>query len=100
MNKQPPQSRKATERAQALHEAYRHTFSSEAGQRVLNDLMHRFHIFGSTFAEDARAHAFREGERNVVIDIIDKLDISPEEFRERYGNVRRSSMLEWADAQD
>ena len=50
---------------------YETTFSTEAGQRVLADLMANFHMGRSSHAAgDSHETAFREGERHVVRHIL------------------------------
>ena len=50
---------------------YETTFSTEAGQRVLADLMANFHMGRSSHAAgDSHETAFREGERHVVLHIM------------------------------
>ncbi len=55
---------------------YQQTFRSEAGTRVLRHLMKVHGILGTSYVEkDSLATAFNEGGRNVVIQIIRKLQI-------------------------
>ena len=50
---------------------YETVFSSDAGQRVLADLMADFHMGRSSHAAgDSHETAFREGERHVVLHIM------------------------------
>lgn len=50
---------------------YETLFSSQAGQRVLADLMANFHMGRSCHsADDSHETAFREGERHVVLHIL------------------------------
>ncbi len=49
---------------------YRETFGTDAGGRVLIDLIKAHHVFNSTFAKDERTHLLREGERNAVLRIL------------------------------
>ena len=55
------------EDVEAIREAYKMTFESEDGQRVLDDLKKRFHIHGSVFSTEATDTAYREGQRTVVL---------------------------------
>ena len=53
-------------------EDYETIFASDAGQRVLADLMSQFHMGRSShMAGDSHETAFREGERHVVLHILD-----------------------------
>lgn len=52
-------------------EDYETVFSSKDGQRVLADLMTKFHMGRSSHAAgDSHETAFREGERHVVLHIL------------------------------
>jgi len=65
-----------------LLEDYRQTFSSSAGQRVLEDLMRHFHMMGTTINEENLNLTFHsEGERNVVLYILNQLRMSREDVR-------------------
>ena len=56
---------------QRRRDDYETVFSSEAGQRVLADLMGDFHMGRSSHAAgDSHETAFREGERHVVLHIM------------------------------
>ena len=46
---------------------YKTLFATADGQRVIEDLEHRFHIHGSTFGNDPAETAYREGQRTVVL---------------------------------
>ena len=51
-----------------LKNDYKITFSSEQGQRVLNDLEKRCHEFVTTFSKDnSHETAFLEGQRSILI---------------------------------
>ena len=51
-----------------LKNDYKLTFSSEQGQRVLNDLEKRCHEFVTTFSKDnSHETAFLEGQRSTLI---------------------------------
>ena len=51
-----------------LKNDYKITFSSEQGQRVLNDLEKRCHEFVTTFSKDSSTEtAFLEGQRSILI---------------------------------
>ena len=64
-------SRKPVDRALS----YQALFSSDDGQKVLWDLMHNHHMIGSTFSKDPYEMALKEGERNVVLRILQILKI-------------------------
>lgn len=54
---------------------YQTIFSTPEGQKVLWDLMSNHHIIGSTFSSDTHEMALKEGERNVVLRILQILKI-------------------------
>ena len=55
-------------------EDYETVFSSEAGQRVVSDLMVTFHWGRSSHAPgDPHETAFREGERHVILHLLNML---------------------------
>ena len=76
----------AAETTGQRHRDYLDTFSTEQGKRVLDDLMKQSgvmrpaHVVG-----DSHESAYMEGQRQVVLSILDKLGrtLSPEDFRQR-----------------
>ena len=67
--------------------AYRDLFATENGRIVLKDLIQRFHVFGVTAVLphfDGTANALRsaqaEGERRVVLTILQNLDTRDEDL--------------------
>lgn len=54
---------------------YKTTFNSEAGKKVLIDLINAHWMTRPTFHESATEMAFREGERNVVLRILHMLNV-------------------------
>lgn len=60
---------------------YRAAFSTEAGERVLADLVTACHILKPIPPGDALASAFAEGERNVALRIFAFLHYTPAQFR-------------------
>jgi len=61
-------------------EIFLHT---QAGKRILHDLMHCHHVNGSTFHREPPIFAFKEGERNVVLRILKILNVKPEDLQKR-----------------
>jgi len=63
---------------------YKDTFGPEHGQRVLRDLMAQFFIFHTAFSAKTGAMelSFCEGERNVILFILNQLQepIDPKRF--------------------
>jgi hypothetical protein len=69
---------------------YKTVFGSEAGQRVLYDLMKNNYLLSPTYTTNLHEMALREGSRNVVLRImsilkvdVDKLNIFIKEGMER-----------------
>jgi len=58
-------------RVEELKLAYRRTFNTDDGQRVLDDLMKRFSFSATTFIPgDPHTSAFNEGQRAAVLLIV------------------------------
>ena len=63
-----------------LLEVYHGIFKSQEGEEVLADLASRYNVFSPTFdPQSERITSFNEGARNVVLDIIKRARVSPEE---------------------
>jgi hypothetical protein len=50
-----------------LKKNYKLTFGSESGEKVLEDLLKRFHYHTSTFSKDSNETMFLEGQRSVIL---------------------------------
>ena len=70
---------------------YQEVFTSGAGQKVLADLMERNFIFTSTQDSDPHETAFREGRRAVILAILVRLKISPDQLRSMESHGREYS---------
>tara|TARA_R110000765_G_scaffold326275_1_gene417626 strand:- start:1239 stop:1508 length:270 start_codon:yes stop_codon:yes gene_type:complete len=55
---------------------YDRLFESEDGQRLLEDLARRNHVFDVVTVENPQISAFRDGRRSVVVDIINYLGLN------------------------
>ncbi|MEH6358839.1 MAG: hypothetical protein V7745_07605 [Pseudomonadales bacterium] len=64
---------------------YRSTFDNPMGDEVLRDLAKFCRASETTFHEDARVSAVLDGRREVFLRITEHLNLTPEEFYERYG---------------
>lgn len=61
--------------------AYRNVFNTPEGKIVFHDLMRRTHMVRSTFVSgDTHAAAFKEGERNVGMQILSFLNYRNEDI--------------------
>jgi len=56
---------------------YKTTFNTGAGKRVLNDLFKTCGMLTTSFDENLHTMAFKEGQRNVVLHILNKLKMDP-----------------------
>lgn len=65
-----------------LQSDYRVAFESPEGKRVLSHLCKVGGINGSTYAADARLHAFKEGQRHLVLSILKFVNKQPQQIIE------------------
>lgn len=73
------QAQTAAVQTQVRFDDYRITFGGPAGQRVLADLIERHGVMQTSWNSDsAEATAFREGQRRVVLEIIELINRDPE----------------------
>lgn len=77
-----------TQAEKQLRRDFQVTFGSEEGQRVLDYLCNEFHVLRSTHfgpPTDTHETSFREGQRNVVLSILQLLrkSISVEELQQQ-----------------
>jgi len=69
---------RTTERQQLVMD-YRQVFGSEAGRRVLGDILQSVGVMQTSFGPDgAAAVAFREGRRRVGLEIIQTINVNPD----------------------
>ena len=83
-------SRKKEKEALDTLIAYRQTFTSDAGEKVLADLNKRY-MQRSSYNDNPMKIAFNEGERNVVLTILAALNINEDQLKERVQNVNKES---------
>jgi len=76
------------EQHKQLKIAYGITFDSEQGKQVLRDLLEFCHVFHSSYVvERPLDSAFREGERNVGLRILDQLNIDSIDELQEFAEV-------------
>lgn len=89
-----------SEKAQAKKQVtrvrdYRQVFSSQAGRRVLQDLMASCGMLQTSFTKsDPHETAFKEGQRNAVLRILTIMKVDPDALDkhiEEYENARSST---------
>lgn len=83
------------EQKAALVEAYKSVFRGDAGRLVLDDLMMRYHILRSRDPSTVNLD-FAEGQRDVVLYLLDRVNTTPEMLDHVYGESKAKT-LEWAD---
>tara|TARA_R110000823_G_scaffold206249_1_gene336949 strand:- start:7397 stop:7684 length:288 start_codon:yes stop_codon:yes gene_type:complete len=67
-------AKKQDDGLQKRKDDYKTVFSSDAGNRVLADLMVQFHVGRSShMSGDSHETAFREGERHAVLHVLDMM---------------------------
>ena len=72
---QSPNQEEQQEKINQLVTDYKTTFGTENGQRVLNDLQNRCHLFSTTNVKgDAHESAFNEGQRAAILFIISMIN--------------------------
>ena len=67
----------------ATIQAYQNVFGTHEGELVLKDLMMRHGVLGKMFDGDVNSMLVREGERRVVLDILEKLKWDVAQLKER-----------------
>ena len=77
----------------ALHKDYHEVFKSEKGKRVLHDLMETSHVLSSSFDPNPYEMARMEGERNVVLRILQILKVSPLQYENMIREYEESEAL-------
>lgn len=73
--------------------SYRAVFNTEDGRKILFDLMRTHYLLSSSFNPDALEMARMEGERNVVLRILNIINTDPEKFRKLIEDVREHEQL-------
>lgn len=62
---------------------YQEVFGSDVGKRILYDLMKRFHILGPSYViGDSQSTSYNEGQRSVVLHLMNQMMIDPEKLME------------------
>lgn len=62
---------------------YKRVFNTDAGKRVISDLIDTHFVMRSTIAATPEMTAFNEGQRNVVLRILTLLNIDEEQMKKR-----------------
>lgn len=80
-------SRKPIDRAIS----YQSTFSTDEGSKVLLDLMKEHHMLNNTFCKDPYDSAFKEGERSVVLRIMQIMNINVDQLSKKIEEAVKQS---------
>lgn len=67
----------------ALVQDYKDVFTSEIGKKVLNDMMSAHFFIQPTISADPYETAFKEGQRNVILRILQIMKVDVKEMRDR-----------------
>lgn len=88
-------------RQRQLREDARILFARPEGKRLLHWMMRRFWVLGGCFDEVPTRHAFFEGERNAILELLELTSLSPGEIEELYRDARfRSAEAQEDDQED
>jgi len=69
--------------------AYKALFGSPDGKRVLNDLIRTCGMLNATYAGDPNEVIFREGQRAIVVRILNILKIDPSRLQKNIEDMRK-----------
>lgn len=81
------------EKSRERYADYKKVFSSEAGQRVVRDLIDTHYMLRPTYdAKDTNLNVVlvREGERSVILRILTILKVDPELFLKRLEEIEKN----------
>jgi hypothetical protein len=73
--------KKENQDMESISIAFKKTFSGPHGSTILKYLMSRYHFIGGTFNENSNKMYFNEGERSVLVHIIEMIDIDIDTIR-------------------
>lgn len=69
--------------------AYQQAFNTEAGKKVLLDLIRQHHVISSSFDKDPYVMALKEGEKNTVLRILSILQIDAGSMMEKLKEMQQ-----------
>lgn len=87
-------------RQRELRDAARRLFTSDDGRRVLHWMMKRGHVLGGCFDDVPTRHALFEGERNMVLEVMDLASLSSAELESFYRTARFDEAAEHEEEND
>jgi hypothetical protein len=74
---------KSAKRQSNTFQAYKNVFNTPDGEIVLKDMMFHFGVLRDNFTGDVNLLLVREGERRVILSILEKLSVDVEGIKER-----------------
>lgn len=74
---------RAAKRQSAIIQSYKNVFATPEGEIVLKDMMFHFGVLRDNYTGDVNLLLIREGERRVVLSILEKLNIDVQGIKER-----------------
>lgn len=80
MNKRDKEVAKRSVTKAAL---YQEVFGTTSGKKIIQDLMRTHHLLGSTYDGDVNGTLIREGERRVLLRILNILKLDVQSLHER-----------------
>lgn len=89
------EQRSNKEQKATLVDAYLQVFRGQQGRIVLDDLMRRYHILRTRDPSTVNLD-FCEGQRDVVLYVLERLHTTPEMIDHDYGEIKKA--LEWAES--
>jgi hypothetical protein len=92
MGHRPKTQSDAMKRRASITQDYKRIFTSTSGKRVLKDMMNTHNFLTSSFsAGDTNETFFREGERNVILRILNLLHIDTDEMLKQIEEIQDES---------
>lgn len=83
MPKNSTSRRKRSEETFAKVQDYKEVFNTEAGKKVLLDLMREGHVISNTFQGDPHEMVYAEGRRSIVLFILQIINTDMATLKER-----------------
>jgi len=81
------EEKEVIEKEYAKRTEYISLFSGELGRKILNDLIANHCVLSATFSSDPYRTAFNEGQRNVVLRILNMIIKNPSDLLDRVREI-------------
>ena len=82
---------KTKSKVMGLVSDYKAMFSSLRGKKILGDLMTKHYVMGSAHTPDPYESAHREGQRFVVLNIIEIMELDPSKYLTQLNETREEN---------